>query len=111
MAKQKMQKFTLIQFLEMFPSDDTCLEWLYNRNYDEVHTCQNCGREAKFYKISNRKVYSCEFCGHQVSPTAGTIFHKSSTALTHLVLCNLLDGANLWRYFRKANRTRNWRYL
>ena len=66
----------------MFPDDDTCLDFLYKRNYDEVQTCPNCGKESKFYKLSDRKVYSCEFCGHQISPTAGTIFHKSSTALT-----------------------------
>ena len=82
MTKQKMQKFTIKNFREMFPDDDVCLEWLYNRNYEEVHTCPNCGKDAKFYKISDRKVYSCEFCGYQISPTAGTIFHKSSTALT-----------------------------
>ncbi len=82
MTKQKMQKFTINSFREMFPDEDTCLEWLYNRNYSEVQKCPNCGKESKFYKISDRKVYSCEFCGYQISPTAGTIFHKSSTPLT-----------------------------
>ena len=82
MTKQKMQKFTIKDFQKMFPDDDTCLDFLYKRNYDEIQTCPNCGKESKFYRIKERKVYSCEFCGHQISPTAGTIFHKSSTALT-----------------------------
>ena len=29
--KTKMQKFTLKQFLEMFPDDDTCLEYIRNK--------------------------------------------------------------------------------
>lgn len=32
--------------------------------------------------MRTRKSYSCETCGHHVHPTAGTIFHKSSTPLT-----------------------------
>lgn len=66
----------------MFPDDDTCLEWLFNRHYPQSHICENCGKEARFYKIQDRKVYSCEWCGYQISPAAGTIFHKSSTPLT-----------------------------
>jgi transposase-like protein len=31
--------------------------------------------------VASRKSYSCQFCGHHVHPTAGTIFHKSSTRL------------------------------
>lgn len=34
------------------------------------------------HKMRTRKSYSCELCGHHVHPTAGTIFHKSSTPLT-----------------------------
>jgi len=29
----------------------------------------------------SRPSYSCDQCGHHVHPTAGTIFHKSSTSL------------------------------
>jgi len=33
--------------------------------------------------VRSRKVYECDFCGYQISPTAGTILHKSPTPLTH----------------------------
>ena len=36
---------------------------------------------TKHFRIAGRKVYGCEFCGSHVSPTADTIFHKSSTSL------------------------------
>lgn len=82
MTKRKMQKFTIKDFQNMFPDDDACLEWLRNRNYPKTIICENCGKEAKYYRISTRKVYGCEWCGHQISPTANTIFHKSRTPLT-----------------------------
>lgn len=82
MAKSKMQKFTLKDFHKRFPDDDICLDWLRHNLYPETITCPNCGKPAKFYRITTRKVFGCEFCGYQLSPTAGTIFHKSSTPLT-----------------------------
>ena len=80
--KSPMGKFTIKQFQAMFPNDDVCLEWLRNYLYPETIVCENCGKEAKYYRISTRKVYGCEWCGHQISPTANTIFHKSRTPLT-----------------------------
>jgi len=80
--KQKMQKFTIKNFREMFPTDDACLDWLRHDLYPEVISCDGCGRDAKFYRIKKRKVYGCEHCGYQISPTANTIFHKSRTPLT-----------------------------
>src|SRR5207248_3460878 len=46
--------------------------------------CPKCGRFATFrkYAMSNRNTsWTCTACGQHVSPTAGTIFHKSSTSL------------------------------
>jgi len=82
MTKTQMMKFTLKDFLQMFPDDATCLDYIRNEWFPEVIECPTCGKTAKFYRITTRKVYGCEFCGHQISPTAGTIFHKSPTPLT-----------------------------
>jgi transposase len=77
-----MQKFTLKQFLNMFPNDDVCLDYIRNNKYPERINCPECGKNALFHRVNGRKSYACDFCGYQISPTAGTIFHKSSTALT-----------------------------
>ena len=82
MTKTQMITFTLKDFMQMFPDDDTCLDYIRNEWFPELIECSNCGKTAKFYRITTRKVYGCEFCGHQISPTAGTIFHKSPTPLT-----------------------------
>jgi transposase-like protein len=67
-----------------FPDDATCLEWLWRQNHSEdgEHAqCPKCGVERKFHRVASRPSYSCDACGHHIHPTAGTIFHKSSTGL------------------------------
>ena len=43
--------------------------------------CPICQKVTKYYKLTGRPVYECDYCGHQISPLANTIFHKSSTSL------------------------------
>jgi len=67
-----------------FPDDETCLAWLWRQNHaeDGEHAaCPKCGVERKFHRVVSRPSYSCDVCGHHIHPTAGTIFHKSSTGL------------------------------
>jgi len=72
---------TLRQFLDTFPTEDSCLEHLKLVRFGEAHDCEGCGVEAKFYRIKKRRSYGCEHCGHQVYPTAGTPFHRTRTSL------------------------------
>lgn len=72
---------TFTDFLERFPDNDSCLEYLKIKFYSDGTECPGCGKPSKFHKIKNRSCYSCQFCGHQVYPTAGTIFHKSTVNL------------------------------
>ncbi|MFC1953144.1 IS1595 family transposase [Chloroflexota bacterium] len=76
-----MKKYTIKDFEKQFPTDDACLEFLFNARYPEGVHCQKCDKVTPHYKIANRKVYSCQFCGVHISPTADTIFHKSATPL------------------------------
>ena len=76
-----MQKYTLKDFDTQFPDDDVCLEWLRRRLYPAKIFCPICVKPTLYHRVKTRKVYECDLCGHQLSPTAGTIFHKSSTSL------------------------------
>ncbi len=80
--KSPMQKFTIKDFRKMFPDDAACLDYLRREWFPETIRCENCGKDSKYYRITTRKVFGCEHCGNQISPTAGTIFHKSPTPLT-----------------------------
>ena len=76
-----MKTYTIKDFERQFPTDDACLEFLEKSRWPKGIFCGKCQRVTTHYRIAGRKVYSCEFCGSHVSPTAGTIFHKSDTPL------------------------------
>lgn len=83
-AASSDSQFSLMEFLREFPDDATCLEWLWrNRFAEDGHTaeCPSCERERRFHKVKDRPAWDCDSCGHHLHPTAGTIFHKSSTSL------------------------------
>ena len=73
--------FRVKQFHEKFPNDDACLEWLKNYLYPNGIVCKNCQRVTKHHRVASRPSYCCDFCGNHVHPTAGTIYHKSTTPL------------------------------
>jgi len=83
MRKQKIeqQNFTAKDFTRLFPDDNACLEWIKNARYPNGILCITCKKITKHHKLVKRPVYECDRCGHQVSPLAWTIFHKSSTPL------------------------------
>jgi transposase-like protein len=64
-----------------FSTDDACLEFLKERSYPNGTACPSCNKRSRFHRITGRSAYSCQYCGHHVYPTAGTIFHRSRTRL------------------------------
>ena len=72
---------TYSQFLQQFPDNGACLDYLRDRFYPTGTPCPKCERESKFHRIKGRSAYSCQHCGHHVYPTAGTIFHKTTVSL------------------------------
>lgn len=77
----KANKYTIKDFNQQFPTDDACLDFLFKARYPQGVNCPNCQKVTKYYRIKDRTAYCCEFCGNQVFPIAGTIFHKSPTPL------------------------------
>src|SRR4051795_6392486 len=72
---------TYSRFLELFPDNDACLEYLRGKFFPDGSECPGCHKQTKFFRIRSRAAYSCMYCRHQVYPTAGTIFHKSTVSL------------------------------
>jgi transposase len=79
--------YSHMEFMREFPDDAACLEHLWRSRYsaDGEHAeCPKCEQERRFkrYKTKQgRQSWTCTGCGHHVHPTAGTLFHKSSTSL------------------------------
>ena len=80
MAKAKAP--TVHEFFQRFPDDDTCLDHLMKVRYGETLDCPGCGVNGKFHRLRKRPVYSCQWCGHQISPMEGTPFERTHTPLT-----------------------------
>lgn len=85
-AKQSIPahlRYTFEDFNSEFPDeDDTCLEYIKEQRFPGGMTaCVKCEKETKHHRISGRTAYSCQNCGTQVYPLAGTIFEKSTTSL------------------------------
>jgi len=75
-------RYTIFDFNREFPTDDACLEHLKEQRFPGgVTFCVKCQQDRKHYRIKGRPVYSCDHCGTQISPMAGTIFEKSTTSL------------------------------
>jgi transposase len=81
-------QFSLMEFMREYPDDAACLEHLWRDRYspDGKHAdCPKCEREGVTFKryatAQGRQSWTCTACGHHVHPTAGTIFHGSSTSL------------------------------
>jgi transposase-like protein len=72
---------TYSRFLELFPDNSACLDYLKDKFHADGTECPGCGQPSKFFRIKSRAAYSCMYCRHQVYPTAGTIFHKSTVSL------------------------------
>ena len=86
-AASSQSEYSLMEFVKQYPDDATCLEALWRKRYapDGEHAhCPTCDTERLFKRydtIQQRQSWSCTACAHKLHPTAGTIFHKSSTSL------------------------------
>lgn len=86
-AKSSDSQFSLSDFIREFPDDDACLDWLWRNRYaeDGEHAhCPKCETVRVFKKYvtaQQRQSWTCNGCGLHLHPTAGTIYHKSSTSL------------------------------
>lgn len=76
-----MKPVTVREFFQQYPTDQACLDHLFETRFGQGHTCPKCEREAKWYPLASEKAFSCQWCGHHIHPMVGTIFAKSRTPL------------------------------
>ena len=76
----QQDKMSLLEFQEMFSTEEACREHLFQLRWPEGFNCPRCGCE-KYSWHSTRHLCQCAACKYQASVTAGTIFHKTRTPL------------------------------
>ncbi len=89
----KQAKFTIRHFNETFPNDDVCLDILRDHIYPDGITCRTCNEVRPHHRLTQRKAYSCDYCGTHVYVLAGTIFEKTTTPLTSWFYAIFLMGS------------------
>ncbi len=83
-GKGSESTYSMMEFMREFPDDAACLDYLWRTRYaPDGHTtyCPKCDKDRRFHRVKDRPSYDCDTCGHHIHPTAGTIYHKSSTSL------------------------------
>ena len=66
---------TLYDFLNKFPSEDECFQYLFKKRWPDGFRCPKCGNQAAYY-IEKHRRFQCTACRRQTSVTAGTVFHR-----------------------------------
>src|SRR5713226_23179 len=78
-----MSKYTFKQFQAEYPNDAACLDRIMKEQFGGTEfTCPACGADSKFHRITKRRAYACQHCGHHIYPCVGTPLEKSRTNLT-----------------------------
>lgn len=79
MARPDFPK-SILEFQARFADEQSCLDYLVECRWPEGFVCPRCsGRRG--WPVSTRGVWECAGCSYQVSVTAGTVLHKTHTAL------------------------------
>jgi transposase len=76
-----MKPQNIAQFFKQFPTDEACLQHLFEVRFGQGFECPSCGRASKWFRIKAERAYSCQFCGHHLHPTVGTPFEQTRTPL------------------------------
>lgn len=71
---------TYQEFRSWFPDDAACVEYLGRLRWPDGFACPRCGGGHCWR--TGRALWMCGECGLKTSATAGTIFHRSHTALS-----------------------------
>jgi hypothetical protein len=73
---------TWTQFLQRFPGDNACLQFLEHLLWPSDFVCPRCLKSSKPYHLTRRRMM-CSACRCQGSVIAGMLFEKSQTPLTN----------------------------
>jgi len=82
----------LLDFVAKFSTEDVCIEHLATLRWPGGYLCPKCGGRHAWRLAARPRMYECSQCHHQESVTAGTIFHRTRTALPKWFLAAYLMG-------------------
>lgn len=72
---------TIAAFDRYLPTDDHCLEQLFQARFGAGFDCLRCRRATNWHRIKAERAYSCQWCGNHLHPTVGTPLQNSRIPL------------------------------
>ena len=78
---QKEYPDTIREFFQMFPDEESCLNYLIKLRWPEGYICHAC-EQATTPWLASRNRLVCSLCKEKIAITANTIFEKTRTPLT-----------------------------
>nr|WP_255807521.1 transposase [Cohnella mopanensis] len=70
------------KFMERFPNERACREYLFHIRWPRGFICTKCG-ESKYSVIRTRNLFECAYCKTQTSTTSGTVMHRTKLPLQY----------------------------
>jgi hypothetical protein len=70
---------SMADFMDMFPTEDACLEYLSLVRWPDGYQCLRCGKGDNWKKT--RGLFTCRACGYEASVLAGTVFQDTHKPL------------------------------
>jgi transposase-like protein len=89
----KMPKTSLLEWQKRYGTEKACATAFAKYRWPQGFICPRCGNKSAWY-ITTRKVYQCSECRHQVSVTAGTLFHSTNLPLVKWFLAIYLVASD-----------------
>ncbi len=107
------KRYGIQEFQVDFGTEAKVLKAIFEANHSYICSCG-----GRYVPLKGRRQYQCSKCRFQIAPTAGTIFHKSDTALTSwffaiFLFANAKSGYSAKQLQRDLNVTYKtaWRML
>lgn len=67
----------IINFINRFPDEPSCIEFIKNQRLEQGVTCKRC-LNSKQYWLENKKSFQCATCGFRTSLKSGTVMENSN---------------------------------
>lgn len=67
----------IINFINRFPDEPSCIEFIKNQRLEQGIICKRC-LNSKQYWLENKKSFQCASCGFRTSLKSGTVMENSN---------------------------------
>jgi transposase-like protein len=84
----------ILEFVRQFGTEETCIAHLAELRWPGGYVCPKCSGRTAWQLTARPRTFECAGCHHQESVTAGTIFHRTRTALPKWFLAAYLMGSD-----------------